>query len=65
MSLVGVLALSLYQITFTWPHRQHLVLDLVHAKGLTPAYVVAIHAVFGSLFTVHSFVQVRFVGAGI
>ncbi len=57
MSLVGAISITGYQIVFTWPRREELVIRKVRDSGLSVSQVVGLYVAFGAAYTLHSFVQ--------
>uniref|UniRef100_A0A7R9Z789 Uncharacterized protein n=1 Tax=Chlamydomonas euryale TaxID=1486919 RepID=A0A7R9Z789_9CHLO len=62
MACVGAAAASAYQLLYTAPRWQQLVVHPVEASGLSYAAVALHYAVFGALFTAHLHVQGRAFG---
>ncbi|KAG2444385.1 hypothetical protein HXX76_001139 [Chlamydomonas incerta] len=56
-SLIGLVATSAFQLLYTRPRWQEMVLDRMAARGLTWWPVARLYTVFGALFTVHGLVQ--------
>ncbi|GIL73665.1 hypothetical protein Vretifemale_3796 [Volvox reticuliferus] len=56
-SLIGLVATSVYQLTYTRPRWQELVADRMAQRGLGWWPVVRLYGVFGALFTLHGLVQ--------
>lgn len=47
MSIVGLIAFSVYQLVFTWPRRHALLLEPMKSTGITAPGLAALHAGFG------------------
>ncbi|GLC34886.1 hypothetical protein PLESTM_000250400 [Pleodorina starrii] len=56
-SLIGLLATSVFQLAYTRPRWQELVMNRMAARGLGWWPVVRLYGMFGALFTVHGLVQ--------
>ncbi|PNW88106.1 hypothetical protein CHLRE_01g014400v5 [Chlamydomonas reinhardtii] len=56
-SLIGLVATSVFQLLYTRPRWQEMVLDRMSARGLTWRPVMRLYTLFGALFTVHGLVQ--------
>ncbi|KAG2447117.1 hypothetical protein HYH02_007863 [Chlamydomonas schloesseri] len=56
-SLIGLVATSAFQLAYTRPRWQEMVVQRMAARGLTWWPVVRLYGVFGALFTVHGLVQ--------